>query len=107
MEDAEAAGAAVSDGAGHAHACAAGEQQQQGAAEPGAAGQQAAQQQADPAYITLFLLKYVCPRGGCYGTLAPLPGQPAGRPGGPLFECNMCGGQRSEAEFLAELEAAD
>ncbi|KAL4419948.1 hypothetical protein ABPG75_007046 [Micractinium tetrahymenae] len=107
MEDAEAAGAATAGGAAPAHAHAHGDQQQQqqqGAAAAGAAGQE---QQVDPAYINLFLLKYVCPREGCYGTLAPLPGQPAGQPGGPLFECNMCGGRRSEAEFLAELEAAD
>jgi SET and MYND domain-containing protein len=56
---------------------------------------------ADPAYIGIFLLKYVCPRQGCGGTLAPLPGAP------DRFECAMCGGQRSEAEFLAELESAE
>ncbi|KAL4420349.1 hypothetical protein ABPG77_006156 [Micractinium sp. CCAP 211/92] len=109
MEDAEAAGGGAGGSAcAHAHADGAQQQGQQGAAGPAAAGQEGQQQQqADPAYINLFLLKYVCPREGCYGTLAPLPGQPAGRPGGPLFECNMCGGRRSEAEFLAELEAAD
>lgn len=109
MEDAEAAGGGAGGSAcAHAHADGAQQQGQQGAAGPAAAGQEGQQQQhADPAYINLFLLKYVCPREGCYGTLAPLPGQPAGQPDGPLFECNMCGGRRSEAEFLAELEAAD
>ena len=79
-------------------------------------GEQAApaEGQADAAYINLFLLKYVCPREGCHGTLAPLAPALAPHTAGAaaaaadsLFECNMCGGRRSEAEFLAELEAAD
>jgi hypothetical protein len=53
----------------------------------------------DSAYVQMFLLKYVCPGEECCGTLAPLP---ATR--GALFECNVCGSRRSEAEFLAELE---
>lgn len=55
----------------------------------------------DAAYINLFLLKFVCPAEGCYGTMAP----PA--PPGPAdhYECNMCGRWRTEAEFMAELEA--
>lgn len=53
----------------------------------------------DPTYLHLFLLKYVCPRKGCTGgTLAPVaPGQ------ADVLRCNACGGQRTEAEFLAEL----
>ena len=68
-------------------------------------GPAAAEQEggADPAYISLFLLKYVCPAEGCYGTLAPLP---PGAGAGDQYECNMCGRRRSEAEFMAELEAA-
>jgi SET and MYND domain-containing protein len=53
----------------------------------------------DPTYLHLFLLKYVCPRKGCTGgTLAPVaPGQ------ADVLRCNACGGERTEAEFLAEL----
>jgi hypothetical protein len=54
---------------------------------------------ATPEYITLFLLKYVCPVGECGGTLAPLAATPS------LYECNMCGQRRTEAEFMAEVEA--
>jgi SET and MYND domain-containing protein len=85
----------------------------QGEAEGSACGhvqpgqQQAPPQQAeggggvDPAYINIFLLKFVCPVEGCGGTLAPLP--PPGAT--DHFECNMCGRRRTEAEFLAELQA--
>lgn len=108
MEDAEAAAGAGGGGGHCVHAHADGEQQGQRGADGAAVATQDSQHPgADPAYINLFLLKYVCPREGCYGTLAPLPGQTAGQPGGPLFECNMCSGTRSEADFLAELEAAD
>lgn len=55
----------------------------------------------DAGYIHIFLLKYVCPQPGCYGTLAPA------APGADVYACNMCGAARTEAEFLAELEAAD
>ena len=95
MEDAAAgedeAAAAAGDGGACAHAAQPQQQQGQGAAE----------QAVDAGYINIFLLKYVCPRAGCYGTLAPA------APGADVLECNMCGGRRSEAEFLAELEAAD
>ncbi|KAK9845300.1 hypothetical protein WJX81_002808 [Elliptochloris bilobata] len=53
---------------------------------------------ADPAYIQMFLLKYTCPQPECFGTVAP-------RPGGDPLECSLCGFTRSEAAFLAELEA--
>ncbi|GAB4815909.1 hypothetical protein N2152v2_002955 [Parachlorella kessleri] len=55
--------------------------------------------QADAAYISVFLLKYVCPRPECFGTLAPA------QQGSDTSECNMCGMRRTEAEFLAELQA--
>jgi SET and MYND domain-containing protein len=51
----------------------------------------------DPTYLQLFLLKYMCPRKACFGTMAAVLGS-------DLCECNVCGGRRSEAEFLAELE---
>jgi hypothetical protein len=51
----------------------------------------------DPTYLQLFMLKYVCPREACFGTMAAVQGAPA-------CECNVCGHRRSEAEFLAELE---
>ena len=131
-EDADMAEAGGDDSAGpscsshtHHHHHQHEQQQQQGCGESTAAaaaggGDQAApaEGQADAAYINLFLLKYVCPREGCYGTLAPLAPAPqaphsagaaaaAAAAADTLYECNMCGGRRSEAEFLAELEAAD
>ena len=124
------AGPRCSSHAHHHHHQQQEQQQQQGGADSTSAaaaaaaaaggGEQAApaEGQADAAYINLFLLKYVCPREGCYGTLAPLAPALAPHTAGAaaaaaaaaadtLFECNMCGGRRSEAEFLAELEAAD
>ncbi len=39
----------------------------------------------------------------CFGTMAPLlPSQQ--QQGSMVFECNVCGGRRTEAEFLAELD---
>lgn len=106
MEDAAAGAAAMADGGhhaaahGHAQGQRDGRRSEQGAA---ASPQQEEGPQADAAYINIFLLKYVCPREACRGTLAPL--APPGRP--DVLECNMCGGQRTEAEFLAELEAME
>jgi SET and MYND domain-containing protein len=73
------------------------------AADDGAA---AAGERLDPAYLSLFVLKYVCPADGCGGTMAALRaahGQQAQQ--GEVLECSVCGALRSEAEFLAELEA--
>lgn len=50
-------------------------------------------------YLQIFLLKYLCPSEGCFGTMAPCLGS-------DMHECSVCGRQRSEAQFLAELEAA-
>ena len=55
---------------------------------------------ADAGYIQVFLLKYVCPQADCFGTLVPT------HPGSTVQECNMCGCRRTEAQFLANLEAA-
>ncbi|KXZ51077.1 hypothetical protein GPECTOR_14g61 [Gonium pectorale] len=52
----------------------------------------------EPAYLRLFLLKYMCARPGCFGTAAPP------TPGSALLECNVCGATRSEQDFLRELE---
>lgn len=49
-------------------------------------------------YIQLFIMKYVCPREECHGTLAPILGT-------DRSQCNICGGVRTEAEFLAEMQA--
>jgi len=43
------------------------------------------------------MLKYVCPKGGCGGTLAPLLST-------DRVQCNMCSFTRTEAEFLEELK---
>ena len=51
-------------------------------------------------YIELFLMKYICPVGGeCNGTMAP-----AGDGDGSSLRCNICGYQRTEAQFLSEVE---
>jgi len=52
----------------------------------------------EPAYLHLFLLKYVCPAGECGGTMAATPG-------GGACVCSVCGTVRSDAQFLADLEA--
>ena len=49
-------------------------------------------------YVDTFLLKFTCGEPECYGTLAPLKGT-------ICMECNMCGHQRTEQQFLEELEA--
>jgi SET and MYND domain-containing protein len=61
--------------------------------------QQQQQQALEPAYLSLFLLKYMCPREGCFGTMAGVHGSSAG-----TCECCVCGTTRDEAEFMAELE---
>lgn len=52
---------------------------------------------ADEAYIGMFLLKYVCPKEDCFGTMIPLEGVSS-------HKCNMCGLQRTEEEFMAAVE---
>lgn len=84
------------DTSGDAH-MAVDEQQQQGQPQQ----QQAQQEALEPSYLSLFLLKYVCPVRGCYGTMAALPSDPN------VCECSVCGATRSDAAFLAELEAAE
>lgn len=65
----------------------------------GAGGQPGGEADAlEPTYLQLFLLKYMCPRRHCFGTLAPA------AVGTDVHVCNVCGGQRTEAEFMAELE---
>lgn len=54
--------------------------------------------EADAAYIHVFVLKFVCPRDACGGSMAPLPGVP------DRLQCNLCRLERTEADFLAELE---
>jgi SET and MYND domain-containing protein len=56
---------------------------------------------ADAGYIHVFLFKYICPREGCGGTMAPLSQHQSHE-----LQCNVCGNVRTEAEFLAELEAS-
>ena len=56
---------------------------------------------ADAGYIHVFLFKYVCPREGCGGTMAPVNQHQSDE-----LQCNVCGKIRTEAEFLAELEAS-
>lgn len=65
----------------------------------------------DLTYVNLFVIKYCCPH--CSGTLAPMPapaaddGRGAGDHGAPavlMYECNRCGRQRSEVDFLSRVE---
>lgn len=89
---------AAGSGCGHTHglqeACAAchAQQQQQQVEHPPA---------VDPAYISIFIQKFVCPEEDCGGTMAPI------GPGADVSECNVCSRRRSEAEFLAVLETED
>ena len=54
---------------------------------------------ADPGYVAVYLVKYVCPADACGGTLAPLaPADDAD------CVCNCCGQVRTHAEFVAALE---
>mmetsp|Transcript_2950 Transcript_2950/g.8310 ORF Transcript_2950/g.8310 Transcript_2950/m.8310 type:complete len:377 (+) Transcript_2950:228-1358(+) len=48
-------------------------------------------------YQYLFIMKHMCPQTDCFGTMAPE------GPGSSVYECNMCGHKRTEAEFMAEL----
>ncbi|KAK9833822.1 hypothetical protein WJX74_006946 [Apatococcus lobatus] len=52
----------------------------------------------DSSYVQMFLLRYLCPLDACGGTLAPIAGT-------DTQECNRCSHRRTNAEFLAELEA--
>lgn len=54
----------------------------------------------EPQYLRLFLLKYLCPQPGCFGTMAPA------APRDSTLQCAKCGHLRTEAEFVGELEAA-
>ena len=56
------------------------------------------QEAVESGYIDMFLLKYVHSDGNCFGTYAPVPGDAAG-----LMQCNVCGQQRSEEDFMQEL----
>ena len=53
----------------------------------------------DPTYLQMFLLKYTCSVDECYGTYVPVEGSAEGR-----VCCNMCGHQRTEADFSLEVE---
>lgn len=53
----------------------------------------------DPSYLHLFLMKYTCKVEGCFGTYVPEVGSPQ-----KAVQCNICGHQRTEADFLQEVE---
>jgi len=52
---------------------------------------------ADEAYIGMYLLKYVCARESCFGTLIPTQGTDS-------YKCNMCSVHRTEQDFMAAVE---
>lgn len=51
-------------------------------------------------YIQVFIMKYMCPKDCCFGTMAPA------LPGGDMLECSVCGFTRSEEEFVQALAKA-
>lgn len=51
----------------------------------------------DPAYLSLFILKYMCPQEGCFGVMAAVAGA-------EMCECSVCGFTRTDQQFLAGLE---
>ena len=55
---------------------------------------------ADQAYISVFLLKYMCPHIDCEGTMVPV-----FEDSDQTLRCNVCSAARTEAQFLAELES--
>lgn len=62
--------------------------------------QQQQQQQGDaldPGYLSVFMLKFMCPAADCCGTMAAVEGT-------DVCECSVCGFTRTEAQFMAELE---
>ena len=56
--------------------------------------------EATEGYLTMFLLKYLCPdeTGDCGGTMVPVAGT-------EWYQCNVCDLRRTEADFLAEVKA--
>ncbi len=58
------------------------------------------EEQASAPYITLFVFKHTCPEEQCHGTLVPVQGT-------DRYQCNKCAFQRTEAQFLAELQGDD
>ncbi|GFH19763.1 SET domain-containing protein [Haematococcus lacustris] len=67
---------------------------------PAPAGSEAEGGPLEAIYLQLYLLKFVCPRPHCLGTMAPTD------VGSSLMACAVCGCQRSEQAFLADLDAA-
>ncbi|KAG1656021.1 hypothetical protein FOA52_005649 [Chlamydomonas sp. UWO 241] len=61
----------------------------------------------EPTYLHLFLLKYVCPVPGCFGTLAPTNPEVWPDEGAYVYVCNVCGASRTGAQFLESLDADD
>ena len=55
----------------------------------------------DEGYVSVFLLKYLCVDEACEGTMVPL----AGEAMAGVMACNVCGGRRTEEEFLEGLAA--
>jgi len=94
-----AAAAAAAGEAAAAGGAAAAEGMEEDATNPPQQQQQHQGEALEPAYLSLFLLKYMCPKEGCFGTMAAVQGSSSG-----VCECSVCGATRGEAEFMAELE---
>ncbi|KAL6760832.1 hypothetical protein V8C86DRAFT_2546141 [Haematococcus lacustris] len=66
---------------------------------PAPAGSEAEGGPLEATYLQLYLLKFVCPRPHCLGTMAPT------NVGSSVMTCAVCGCQRSEQAFLEDLDA--
>ena len=58
----------------------------------------------DEQYISMYLLRHLCPQKSCAGTLTPILDYENVVPDLSKFECNVCGFQRTNLEFRQLLE---
>lgn len=58
----------------------------------------------DKNYVNLYLLKYLCRKGICTGSMSPIKEYDSSDSNKSFCECNTCGRKRSDADFYKELE---
>ena len=56
-------------------------------------------------YCGIFLFKHICPVEHCGGTMCPKNGWHSGQE--VVYDCNVCTRERTETEFMTELEEMD
>lgn len=54
----------------------------------------------DEGYVSIFLIKYLCPDPDCEGTMVPVLDDPE-----KSLVCNVCSAKRTEVQFMSSLEA--